>query len=107
MCSGELQKPVAGQPTVTEVEECVLRECRKESLVYKLAALHAAGEILEATQTDRFAELSQIIFPIIKKVLYINQCHLHTHLRQRCWNYSYKFLLSTSGIMGSSYIVVT
>ncbi|XP_063074333.1 proteasome adapter and scaffold protein ECM29 [Engraulis encrasicolus] len=66
-CSGELQKPVKGQPTVDEVLESVLRECRKESMVYKLAALHAAGEILEATQTDRFADLSQIIFPIIKK----------------------------------------
>lgn len=70
--SGELQKPVKGQPTVDEVLESVLRECRKESMVYKLAALHAAGEILEATQTDRFAELSQIIFPIIKKVLNTN-----------------------------------
>ncbi|XP_041951493.1 proteasome adapter and scaffold protein ECM29 [Alosa sapidissima] len=66
-CSGELQKPVAGQPTVTEVVECVLRECRKESLVYKMAALRAAGEIMEATQTDRFTDLSQLLFPIIKK----------------------------------------
>lgn len=66
-CSDELQKPVAGQPTINEVVECVMRECRKESLVYKLVALQAAGKILEATHTDRFSELSQIVFPIIKK----------------------------------------
>ena len=68
VCSGELQKPVAGQPSVNELVECVLRESRKESMVYKLAALRATGEILEATQTDRFTELSLIVFPIIKKV---------------------------------------
>ncbi|KAG7272777.1 hypothetical protein CRUP_036837, partial [Coryphaenoides rupestris] len=43
-CSGELQKPCAGQPTVAEVLELVLKECRKESLVYKMAALRCAGD---------------------------------------------------------------
>ena len=74
---------MAGQPSVNELVECVLRESRKESMVYKLAALRATGEILEATQTDRFTELSLIVFPIIKKVPNPPPPHIllaHTHM---------------------------
>lgn len=66
--SVELQKPAAGQPTVSEVLDLVLKECKKESLVYKMAALHSAADILESTQVDRFQEITDIVLPLIKKV---------------------------------------
>ncbi|KTG44626.1 hypothetical protein cypCar_00002853 [Cyprinus carpio] len=66
-CSVELQKPAAGQPTVSEVLDLVLKECKKESLVYKMAALHSAADILESTQEDRFQEITDIVLPLIKK----------------------------------------
>lgn len=66
-CSTELQKPCAGQPTIPEVLEVVLKECRKESLVYKMAALRCAGDILQSSQEDGFSNMAEILFPLIKK----------------------------------------
>ncbi|XP_054635764.1 proteasome adapter and scaffold protein ECM29 isoform X2 [Dunckerocampus dactyliophorus] len=66
-CSTELQKPCPGQPTISEVLEVVLKECRKESVVYKMAALHCAGDILHSCQEDRFSDMTEILFPLIKK----------------------------------------
>ncbi|XP_072771015.1 proteasome adapter and scaffold protein ECM29 [Nerophis lumbriciformis] len=66
-CSSELQKPCPGQPTISEVLEVVLKECRKESLVYKMAALHCAGDVLHSCQEDRFSDMNDILFPLIKK----------------------------------------
>lgn len=68
ICSVELQKPAVGQPTVNEVLDLVLKECKKENLVYKMAALRSAADILESTQVDRFQEITDIVLPIIKKV---------------------------------------
>uniref|UniRef100_A0A672GTF9 Ecm29 proteasome adaptor and scaffold n=1 Tax=Salarias fasciatus TaxID=181472 RepID=A0A672GTF9_SALFA len=67
-CSAELQKPCSGQPTISEVLEVVLKECRKESLVYKMAALRCAGDVLHSSQEDRFGDMAEILFPLIKKV---------------------------------------
>lgn len=69
--SVELQKPAAGQPTVRQVLDMVLKECKKESLVYKMAALRSAANILEAAKEDRFQEMADILFPIIRKVKYL------------------------------------
>ncbi|XP_062864224.1 proteasome adapter and scaffold protein ECM29 isoform X2 [Trichomycterus rosablanca] len=66
-CSGELQKPAPGQPTVRQVLDTVLKECKKENLVYKLAALRSAANVLEATEEDRFQEVADILFPLIRK----------------------------------------
>ncbi|KAL7841457.1 hypothetical protein SRHO_G00251480 [Serrasalmus rhombeus] len=66
-CSVELQKTVAGQPSVRQVLDLVLKECKKESLVYKMAALRCAADILEATEEDRFQEMADILFPLIRK----------------------------------------
>lgn len=66
--SGELQKPWPGQPTVSEVLEVVLKECRKESLVYKMAAMRCAGDVLHSSQEDRFGDMAEILLPLIKKV---------------------------------------
>ncbi|KAG7238407.1 hypothetical protein INR49_030914, partial [Caranx melampygus] len=61
------KKPCAGQPTIPEVLEVVLKECRKESLMYKMAALRCAGDVLHSTQEDRFCDMTEILFPLIKK----------------------------------------
>ncbi|XP_053185737.1 proteasome adapter and scaffold protein ECM29 [Scomber japonicus] len=66
-CSAELKKPCTGQPTISEVLEVVLKECRKESLVYKMAALRCAGDVLHSIQEDRFSDMAEILFPLIKK----------------------------------------
>ncbi|XP_074545554.1 proteasome adapter and scaffold protein ECM29 [Halichoeres trimaculatus] len=66
-CILELQKPCTGQPTISEVLEVVLKECRKESLVYKTAALRCAGDVLQSSQEDRFSDMAEILFPLIKK----------------------------------------
>uniref|UniRef100_A0A3Q3Q130 Ecm29 proteasome adaptor and scaffold n=1 Tax=Monopterus albus TaxID=43700 RepID=A0A3Q3Q130_MONAL len=66
-CSAELQKPYTGQPTISEVLEVVLKECRKESLVYKMAALRCAGDVLHSSQEDRFSDIAEMLFPLIKK----------------------------------------
>ncbi|KAL3066973.1 hypothetical protein OYC64_016841 [Pagothenia borchgrevinki] len=66
-CSPELKKPFAGQPTISEVLEVVLKECRKESLVYKMAALRCAGDVLHSSEEDRFSDMAEIIIPLIKK----------------------------------------
>ncbi|XP_050843101.1 proteasome adapter and scaffold protein ECM29 isoform X4 [Serinus canaria] len=66
-CSAELQKSVPGQPTVTDVVQALLKECRKENLKYKMVALRCAAGVLQATKEDRFQELADIIFPMIKK----------------------------------------
>ncbi|XP_071264383.1 proteasome adapter and scaffold protein ECM29 isoform X2 [Salvelinus alpinus] len=66
-CSGELQKSSPGQPSVPEVIELVLKECRKDNLVYKMAALGCAADVLQATQEDRFSDMADILIPLIKK----------------------------------------
>lgn len=65
--SAELQKSVPGQPTITDVVQALLKECRKENLKYKMVALRCAAGVLQATKEDRFQELADIIFPMIKK----------------------------------------
>lgn len=71
VCSVELQKPAAGQPTLRQVLDTVLKECKKENLVYKMAALRSAANILEAAKEDRFQELADVLFPVIRKVKYL------------------------------------
>lgn len=66
-CSVELQKPCPGQPTIAEVLDVVLKECRKESLVYKMAALRCAGDVLQSTQEDCFSIMAEILLPLIRK----------------------------------------
>ncbi|KAM6036464.1 proteasome adapter and scaffold protein ECM29 isoform 4-T4 [Theristicus caerulescens] len=66
-CNAELQKSVPGQPTVNDIVQAVLKECRKENLKYKMVALRCAAGVLQATKEDRFQELADIIFPMIKK----------------------------------------
>lgn len=58
-----------GQPSVGDVVQAVLKECRKENPRYKVVALRCAAGVLQATREDRFQELADIVFPMIKKVM--------------------------------------
>uniref|UniRef100_A0A3B3YWF8 Ecm29 proteasome adaptor and scaffold n=1 Tax=Poecilia mexicana TaxID=48701 RepID=A0A3B3YWF8_9TELE len=66
-CSVELQKPCSGQPSIPEVLDVVFKECRKENLLYKMAALRCAADVLHSSQEDRFTDMAEILFPLIKK----------------------------------------
>ena len=45
-----------------------MKECRKEKLTYKMAALQCAGPILETHQVDRYKDVQDILDPLIAKV---------------------------------------
>ncbi|XP_028909527.1 proteasome adapter and scaffold protein ECM29 isoform X3 [Ornithorhynchus anatinus] len=66
-CSAELEKSVPDQPSVNEIVQSVLKECRKENVKYKIVAINCMADILKVTKEDRFQELADIVFPIIKK----------------------------------------
>ncbi|XP_072010829.1 proteasome adapter and scaffold protein ECM29 isoform X2 [Engystomops pustulosus] len=66
-CSEQLKEPVPGQPSIEEIIQAVLKECRKENVKYKIIALKCAADVLESTKEDRFQELVDILFPMIKK----------------------------------------
>ena len=76
--SAELQKPSPGQPSIPEVVELVMKECKKESLVYKMAALRSAGDVLQSTKQDRFSDMADILIPLIRKVSYPHPARART-----------------------------
>ena len=68
-CSTELEKSVPNQPTPNEILQAVLKECCKENLKYKIVAISCAADVLKATKEDTFREFSDIVIPLIKKVI--------------------------------------
>jgi proteasome component ECM29 len=60
---------VPNQPTTNEILQAVLKECCKENLKYKIVAISCAADVLKATKEDRFQEFSDIVIPLIKKVI--------------------------------------
>ncbi|XP_053152364.1 proteasome adapter and scaffold protein ECM29 isoform X2 [Hemicordylus capensis] len=66
-CSTELHKSVPDQPSVNDILQAMLKECHKENLRYKIVALRCTADVLKTMQENRFQELTDIIFPIIKK----------------------------------------
>uniref|UniRef100_A0A6J0TI89 Proteasome adapter and scaffold protein ECM29 isoform X1 n=2 Tax=Pogona vitticeps TaxID=103695 RepID=A0A6J0TI89_9SAUR len=66
-CSVELRTSVSGQPSIDDILQALLKECRKENLRYKIVAVRCTADVLKTTQENRFQELTGIIFPIIKK----------------------------------------
>nr|XP_033782200.1 proteasome adapter and scaffold protein ECM29 isoform X1 [Geotrypetes seraphini] len=66
-CSEQLQKPVADQPTIHDIVQTVLKECRKDNLRYKIKALKCVAEVLQVTREDRFQDMADILLPLIKK----------------------------------------
>ncbi|KAE8632216.1 hypothetical protein XENTR_v10001477 [Xenopus tropicalis] len=66
-CSNQLQKSVPDQPSVDDIVQAVLKECRKENVRYKISALKCAADVLQSTKEDRFQDLTDILFPLIQK----------------------------------------
>ncbi|XP_069486911.1 proteasome adapter and scaffold protein ECM29 isoform X2 [Ambystoma mexicanum] len=66
-CSADLKRYVPDQPSVDAIVQAVLKECRKENIKYKTKALMCAGDVLNATKEDRFQDMAEILFPILKK----------------------------------------
>ncbi|XP_040273233.1 proteasome adapter and scaffold protein ECM29 [Bufo bufo] len=66
-CSEQLKEPVPGQQRIDDIIQAVLKECRKENVKYKMVALKCAADVLESTKEDRFQEVADILFPLIKK----------------------------------------
>ncbi|XP_063770752.1 proteasome adapter and scaffold protein ECM29 isoform X2 [Pseudophryne corroboree] len=66
-CSEQLKDPAPEQPSVEDIIQAVLKECRKENVKYKIIALKCVADVLESTKEDRFQDLSDILFPLIKK----------------------------------------
>lgn len=56
-----------GQPSISQVVEAVMKECRKERLAYKLEALQCMGSILEEYSMDHFSDMWDIISPVLLK----------------------------------------
>lgn len=64
------------QPTIDDIIQAVLKECRKENVKYKIVALKCAADVLESTKEDRFQELTDILFPLIKQVYLLVYLHI-------------------------------
>ncbi|XP_060085987.1 proteasome adapter and scaffold protein ECM29-like [Ylistrum balloti] len=56
-----------GQPSISQVVEAVMKECRKERLAYKLEALQCMGSILEEYKLDHFKDMWDILSPTLLK----------------------------------------
>jgi len=50
-----------GEPTVEQLVDNLLKECRKEKLAYRMVALETTGTILKELELDRFNELYSIV----------------------------------------------
>ena len=46
----------------------VFRECVKENLKYKMAALDCFGTVVEEYSADRFKDIADLLFPILDPV---------------------------------------
>ena len=55
---------------MTEVVTVMLKECRKDSLPYKMEALRCTCRILEAHDINRFQDISDMLYPMLTKVIF-------------------------------------
>ena len=69
-----------GQPKVQTITEALLKECRKEQIAYKLDALLYTGKVIETYSLDYFKEISDILYPMLAKVIHIVNYAYATHL---------------------------
>ncbi|XP_061192483.1 proteasome adapter and scaffold protein ECM29-like [Saccostrea echinata] len=66
-CRETLQSaPVDGQPTITEVVDAVMKECKKENIEYKVEAMKCMGNVLEGYKEDRFKDMWALITPVLQ-----------------------------------------
>lgn len=54
------------QPSVSEIIAVCIKECRKENIKYKMEAIRCTSNILEAHSIDRFKEMSEILYSMLK-----------------------------------------
>ncbi|XP_056020008.1 proteasome adapter and scaffold protein ECM29-like [Ostrea edulis] len=57
---------VDGQPTIDVVIEAVMKECKKENIVYKMEAMKCMGNLLEGYKVDRFKDMWSLITPVLQ-----------------------------------------
>ena len=55
----------------------MLKECRKDSIQYKMAALDATGDILEQYGVDRFKDIVEIVDKFITVRFYFIEIYCH------------------------------
>lgn len=65
-----LSSAVEGQPTLDEILSAVIKECKKEKVKYKMDAIRCVSAILETHDVDRFKEMSEILYAVLKPVSY-------------------------------------
>lgn len=58
----------SNQPSLELIVKSLLRESKKEKLLYKKEAMNCLSSILEAYQVDKFEQVWEIALPIIQKV---------------------------------------
>ncbi|KAK3091483.1 hypothetical protein FSP39_020174, partial [Pinctada imbricata] len=66
-CKGAITDGNEGQPTLTQITEAVMKECRKDNVTYKLEACRCMGNILELYSVDRFSDMWNIFSPVLLK----------------------------------------
>jgi len=57
----------SGEASMDSMLECLLRECKKEKVEYKIVALITTATILEHINRDLFKELYEIVSPFLKE----------------------------------------
>jgi len=57
-----------GQPTVDEIVDVMLKECRKENIVYKMSALQSTSAVLHLYDIDRIRHIADILLPLLPQV---------------------------------------
>ena len=61
-----LENDEKNQPSSDEVLDTLLKECKKDNLLYKVSALEATGPVLESFKADRFKDMFDVLRPIIQ-----------------------------------------
>ena len=57
-----------GQPTVDEIVNVTLKECRKENIVYKMEAVQCTAAILHSYDIDHMKDIADILLPLLPRV---------------------------------------
>ena len=77
--SEELLTVRDGQPTVEDIVASMLKECRKENIAYKMAALQHTATMLQSYDVDRMQDIADILLPLLPTAV----CLAFSHLKHR------------------------
>lgn len=56
---------------IDAIVDVIMKECRKDNIVYKRQALEALGEVLSSLKLDKFEDLYNIVQVILLKVVFV------------------------------------